>query len=34
VHPAGAPLPATDGLRLLLPRRHTQVAITWPVADR
>ena len=34
VHPAGAPLPATDGLRLLVPRRHTQVVITWPGGDR
>jgi protein-L-isoaspartate(D-aspartate) O-methyltransferase len=34
VHPAGAPLPATDGLRRLVPRRHMQVAITWRGGDR
>ena len=34
VHPASAPLPATDGLRLLVPRRHTTIAITWPGRTR
>ncbi|WP_250033702.1 methyltransferase, FxLD system [Paractinoplanes maris] len=34
VHPVGAPLPATDDLQLLLPRRHSQVAITWPGGGR
>lgn len=29
-HPADASLPTTDGLRLLVPRRHTTIAISWP----
>jgi len=29
-HPAATTLPSTDGLRLLVPRRHRLVAITWP----
>jgi protein-L-isoaspartate(D-aspartate) O-methyltransferase len=32
VHPAGTPLPAAAGVRLLVPRRHTTTAITWPDA--
>lgn len=34
VHPAGAPPAATAGLRLLVQRRHTRIAITWPGGDR
>jgi protein-L-isoaspartate(D-aspartate) O-methyltransferase len=30
VHPAGSTLPDTDRPRLLVPRRHTVTAITWP----
>ena len=30
VHPAGTQLPPTGDLRLLVPRRHTTIAITWP----
>ncbi|MFF5085485.1 hypothetical protein ACFY36_51320 [Actinoplanes sp. NPDC000266] len=30
VHPNGTPLPGTDSLRLLVPRRHTTTVITWP----
>jgi protein-L-isoaspartate(D-aspartate) O-methyltransferase len=30
VHPTGTRLPATDQLQLLVPRRHTTVAVTWP----
>ncbi|MFG1648469.1 methyltransferase, FxLD system [Micromonospora sp. NPDC049275] len=34
VHPAGTRLPDTERLRLLVPRRHTLTAITWPETDR
>ena len=34
VHPAGAPLPDTDRLRLVVQRRHTRIAITWPGGSR
>jgi protein-L-isoaspartate(D-aspartate) O-methyltransferase len=34
VHPDGTRLPPTDQLRLLVPRRHTLVAITWPGGGR
>jgi protein-L-isoaspartate(D-aspartate) O-methyltransferase len=30
VHPAGTQLPDTGQLRLLVPRRHRLIAITWP----
>ncbi|MEH0930882.1 methyltransferase, FxLD system [Micromonospora sp. CPCC 205558] len=30
VHPAGTRLPDTERMRLLVPRRHTLTAITWP----
>ncbi len=30
VHPTGTPVPATDRPQLLVPRRHTTIAITWP----
>ncbi|MFG2042133.1 methyltransferase, FxLD system [Dactylosporangium sp. NPDC048998] len=30
VYPAGAALPATEQLRLVVARRHTQIVITWP----
>ncbi|BCY11030.1 methyltransferase, FxLD system [Actinoplanes sp. L3-i22] len=30
VHPTGTPLPDGDQLRLLVPRRHTTIAVTWP----
>ncbi|WP_285688958.1 methyltransferase domain-containing protein [Actinoplanes sp. NBRC 103695] len=32
VHPTATPLPAADTPRLLVPRRHTTTAITWPKA--
>ncbi|WP_250000196.1 methyltransferase, FxLD system [Actinoplanes sp. M2I2] len=34
VHPAGTRLPDTERLRLLVPRRHTLTAITWPGGRR
>jgi protein-L-isoaspartate(D-aspartate) O-methyltransferase len=34
VHPAGTRLPDSRGLRLLVPRRHTLTAITWPGNER
>lgn len=34
VHPAGAARPGTDRLRLLVPRRHSLTAITWPDGDQ
>ena len=34
VHPVGGRLPAVGGLRLLVPRRHTLTAITWPSSTR
>lgn len=34
VHPADTRLPDTGRLRLLVPRRHTLTAITWPETDR
>lgn len=34
VHPAGTRLPDSSGLRLLVPRRHTLTAITWPGSRR
>ncbi|MEV4709584.1 methyltransferase, FxLD system [Actinoplanes sp. NPDC049316] len=34
VHPDGLPLPPTGSLRLLVPRRHTTTAITWPGRDQ
>lgn len=30
VYPVATAMPAADGLRLLVPRRHTTTAITWP----
>ncbi|MFI1996719.1 methyltransferase, FxLD system [Actinoplanes sp. NPDC020271] len=30
VHPTGTSLPDGDHLRLLVPRRHTTIAVTWP----
>lgn len=30
VHPTGTPLPTGDQLRLLVTRRHTTIAVTWP----
>ncbi|GAA2356084.1 hypothetical protein [Dactylosporangium salmoneum] len=34
VYPVGAALPATEQLRLVLARRHTQIVITWPGGSR
>lgn len=34
VHPAGTRLPDTEQLQLLVPRRHTLTAVTWPEAAR
>jgi hypothetical protein len=34
VHPAGTSLPDSSGLRLLVARRHTLTAITWPGSRR
>ena len=34
VHPAGAARSGTDQLRLLVPRRHSLTAITWPDGDQ
>jgi protein-L-isoaspartate(D-aspartate) O-methyltransferase len=34
VHPAGTRLPDTHQVRLLVPRRHTLIAIDWPESTR
>ncbi|WP_432830673.1 methyltransferase, FxLD system [Dactylosporangium sp. CA-092794] len=34
VYPHGAALPATEQLRLVVARRHTQIVITWPGDSR
>lgn len=34
IHPPGTVLPDTDQLRLLLPRPHRLIAITWPGTSR
>ena len=34
VYPAGTRLPPTEQVRLLVPRRHTLVVITWPGSGR
>ena len=34
VHPSGSPVPEAAGLRLLVPRRHSLIAVTWPGSSR
>jgi protein-L-isoaspartate(D-aspartate) O-methyltransferase len=34
VHQRGSRLPEADGLRLMVPRRHSLIAVTWPGSSR